>query len=152
MSEEWPRWMYVDTTSPDRITLGMICKAASEVFDVRERSILSQGRSLGVIRARQAGMALSRTLTTKSYAQIAAFYRRDHTTIMHGVKTVKNLIGVDGPYAQHIRLAKTRAIQLASEAREVDELSEILMDELRKRVHQKIKADPEGILKTILEK
>ena len=70
--------------------------------------ILSSRRSDGVEMPRHLAMYLARTLTLKSYPQIgAAFSDRDHTTIMHGVKKIKERAQTDKPLRDMISAIST---------------------------------------------
>ena len=58
-------------------------------------------RSRSIARPRQMAMALCKELTNKSYPEIGdAFGGRDHTTVIHAVKTVKNLVETERDYAE----------------------------------------------------
>jgi chromosomal replication initiator protein len=54
--------------------------------------LLSKRRSRSIARPRQVAMALAKTLTNHSLPEIGeAFGGRDHTTVMHACKKVKEL-------------------------------------------------------------
>jgi chromosomal replication initiator protein len=54
--------------------------------------MVSERRSRSVARPRQVAMALSKELTTHSLPEIGdAFGGRDHTTVMHACKRIKEL-------------------------------------------------------------
>ncbi len=58
--------------------------------------LLSKRRSRFLARARQLAMALAKELTTHSLPEIGeAFGGRDHTTVMHACRKVKDLIASD---------------------------------------------------------
>lgn len=66
-------------------------------------------------RPRQIAMALSHELTPNSYPVIGRhFGNRDHTTVMHAVKTVKKLCDEDAAFARDV--ADIRASLLARSA------------------------------------
>ena len=74
------------------ITIENIQKTVAEYYKVRVAELLSQRRSRSVARPRQLAMALAKELTTHSLPEIGdAFGGRDHTTVMHACKRIKEL-------------------------------------------------------------
>ncbi len=74
------------------VTIENIQKTVADYFKVRMAELLSERRSRSVARPRQIAMALSKELTAHSLPEIgSAFGGRDHTTVMHACKRVKEL-------------------------------------------------------------
>ena len=74
------------------ITVENIQKTVADYFKVRVADLLSKRRSRSVARPRQVAMALAKELTTHSLPEIGdAFGGRDHTTVMHACKRIKEL-------------------------------------------------------------
>ena len=74
------------------ITVENIQKTVADYYKVRVADLLSKRRSRSVARPRQVAMALAKELTTHSLPEIGdAFGGRDHTTVMHACKRVKDL-------------------------------------------------------------
>jgi chromosomal replication initiator protein len=74
------------------ITVENIQKTVADYFKVRVADLLSKRRSRSVARPRQVAMALTKELTTHSLPEIGdAFGGRDHTTVMHACKRIKEL-------------------------------------------------------------
>ena len=74
------------------ITVENIQKTVADYYKVRIGDLLSKRRSRSVARPRQVAMALAKELTTHSLPEIGdAFGGRDHTTVMHACKRVKEL-------------------------------------------------------------
>jgi chromosomal replication initiator protein len=74
------------------VTIENIQKTVADYFKVRMAELLSERRSRSVARPRQIAMALAKELTAHSLPEIgAAFGGRDHTTVMHACKRVKEL-------------------------------------------------------------
>jgi chromosomal replication initiator protein len=74
------------------VTIENIQKTVADYFKVRMTELLSERRSRSVARPRQIAMALSKELTAHSLPEIgSAFGGRDHTTVMHACKRVKEL-------------------------------------------------------------
>jgi chromosomal replication initiator protein len=74
------------------VTIENIQKTVAEYYKVRVADLLSQRRSRSVARPRQLAMALAKELTTHSLPEIGdAFGGRDHTTVMHACKRIREL-------------------------------------------------------------
>jgi chromosomal replication initiator protein len=74
------------------ITVENIQKTVADYYKVRVGDLLSKRRSRSVARPRQVAMALAKELTTHSLPEIGdAFGGRDHTTVMHACKRIKEL-------------------------------------------------------------
>ena len=73
-----------------RVTIENIQKTVADYYKVRMSDLLSKRRSRSVARPRQVAMALAKELTTHSLPEIgAAFGGRDHTTVLHACKRIK---------------------------------------------------------------
>jgi len=57
-------------------------------FDVTEEDIDRRGRRARIACVRQIAYYLCRTYTTRSLSEIGRAFRRDHTTILHGVRRI----------------------------------------------------------------
>jgi len=74
------------------VTIENIQKTVADYYKVRLADLLSKRRSRSVARPRQVAMALSKELTTHSLPEIGdAFGGRDHTTVLHACKRIKEL-------------------------------------------------------------
>jgi chromosomal replication initiator protein len=74
------------------VTIENIQKTVADYFKVRMADLLSKRRSRSVARPRQVAMALAKELTTHSLPEIGdAFGGRDHTTVLHACKRIKEL-------------------------------------------------------------
>ena len=74
------------------ITVENIQKTVADYYKVRVADLLSKRRSRSVARPRQVAMALAKELTSHSLPEIGdAFGGRDHTTVMHACKRIKQL-------------------------------------------------------------
>ena len=74
------------------ITVENIQKTVADYYKVRIADLLSKRRSRSVARPRQVAMALAKELTTHSLPEIGdAFGGRDHTTVMHACKRIREL-------------------------------------------------------------
>ena len=74
------------------ITVENIQKTVADYYKVRVGDLLSKRRSRSVARPRQVAMALAKELTNHSLPEIGdAFGGRDHTTVLHACKRVREL-------------------------------------------------------------
>jgi chromosomal replication initiator protein len=74
------------------VTIENIQKTVADYYKVRLADLLSKRRSRSVARPRQVAMALAKELTTHSLPEIGdAFGGRDHTTVLHACKRIKEL-------------------------------------------------------------
>ncbi|MEZ5458092.1 MAG: chromosomal replication initiator protein DnaA [Steroidobacteraceae bacterium] len=74
------------------VTIENIQKTVADYYKVRMADLLSPRRSRSIARPRQVAMALAKELTSHSFPEIgAAFGGRDHTTVLHACKRIKEL-------------------------------------------------------------
>lgn len=75
-----------------QVSISNIQKITAEYFKIKLSDILSSRRSRAVARPRQIAMALAKELTSHSLPEIGnAFGGRDHTTVLHACRKVKEL-------------------------------------------------------------
>jgi len=94
--------------SQDRkISIEEIQRRVSEHFNIRLSDLLGPKRLRSYARPRQIAMYLAKTLTNRSLPEIGRrFGGRDHTTIMHGVRRIEELMTSDGQVADDIELLR----------------------------------------------
>ena len=74
------------------VTMENIQKTVADYFKIRVADLLSQRRNRSIARPRQMAMMLSKELTQHSLPEIGdAFGGRDHTTVMHACKRIREL-------------------------------------------------------------
>ena len=74
------------------VTVDKIQNIVSRYYDITLTDMLSQRRSRPLARPRQIAMYLSKKMTTRSLPEIGRrFANRDHTTVIHAVKTISKL-------------------------------------------------------------
>ena len=74
------------------VTIENIQKTVAEYYKIRVADLLSRRRSRSITRPRQVAMALAKELTNHSLPEIGdAFGGRDHTTVLHACRVVKEL-------------------------------------------------------------
>ncbi len=78
------------------VTIDNIQKTVANYFKIRVADLLSKSRSRSITRPRQIGMSLAKELTNHSLPEIGdAFGGRDHTTVLHACRKVKELRDTD---------------------------------------------------------
>ncbi len=83
------------------VTVENIQKTVAEYYKVKVADILSKRRSRSIARPRQMAMALAKELTNHSLPEIGDhFGGRDHTTVIHACRKVKELIQDDSDFAE----------------------------------------------------
>jgi chromosomal replication initiator protein len=90
-----------------RVRIEDILRIVSRHYKVPRNDLLSSRRSRDVVRPRQIAMYLAKALTSRSLPEIGRrFGGRDHTTVLHSVRKVEQMIKDDGDLAQEIELLK----------------------------------------------
>jgi len=83
------------------VTIENIQKTVAEYYKVKVADILSKRRSRSIARPRQMAMALAKELTNHSLPEIGDhFGGRDHTTVIHACRKVKELIQDESDFAE----------------------------------------------------
>jgi chromosomal replication initiator protein len=94
-----------------RITVDEIQKTVAEHFNMKQADLLSERRTRAVARPRQIAMWLCKQHTTRSYPDIGRrFGGRDHTTVLHGVRKIEELMPLDDQIARDVE-ALTRKLR-----------------------------------------
>ena len=76
----------------NNVTIDKIQTIVCKFFKISKNEMLSSRRSRYLVRPRQTAIYLTKILTTKSLPEIGReFSNRDHTTIIHSVKTIEKL-------------------------------------------------------------
>ena len=88
------------------ISVAEIQKAVCDYFTVRLADLKSTRRDRSIARPRQIAMYLVKTLTTKSLPDIGHAFERDHTTIMHAIRTVADLMKKDATLCEDVNRLK----------------------------------------------
>ena len=90
-----------------RVRIEDILKIVARHFKVPRNELLSSRRSRDVVRPRQIAMYLAKALTSRSLPEIGRrFGGRDHTTVLHSVRKVEQLMAEDGELTQEIELLR----------------------------------------------
>lgn len=79
-----------------QITVDNIQKTVADYFKIKVADLFSSKRTRQIVRPRQIAMWLAKNLTSQSYPSIGeAFGGRDHTTVLHAVRTIESLRSKD---------------------------------------------------------
>ena len=90
-----------------RVTIEEIQKRVAEHYNIRLTDMSSARRARNVARPRQVAMYLSKQLTSRSLPEIGRrFGNRDHTTVMHAVSRVAELMQADAGFAEDVELLR----------------------------------------------
>lgn len=97
----------IRTRDAKRVRIEDILKIVSRHYKVPRNELLSARRSRDVVRPRQIAMYLAKALTSRSLPEIGRrFGGRDHTTVLHSVRKVEQMIKDDLELGQEIELLK----------------------------------------------
>jgi chromosomal replication initiator protein len=90
-----------------RVTIDEIQKKVAEHFNLRVADMYSERRARAVARPRQVAMFLAKQLTQRSLPEIGKkFGGRDHTTVMHAVRKIEELMISDQGFAEDVELLR----------------------------------------------
>jgi len=90
-----------------RVTIEEIQKRVAEHWNIRLTDMSSARRARAVARPRQVAMYLAKQLTSRSLPEIGRkFGNRDHTTVMHAVQRVSELMERDAGFAEDVELMR----------------------------------------------
>ena len=88
-----------------RLTIEAIQKQVADHFQIRLSDMSSARRARSVARPRQIAMYLAKQLTSRSLPEIGrSFGGRDHTTVIHAVRKVEELIKADVSFSEDVEL------------------------------------------------
>jgi chromosomal replication initiator protein len=88
-----------------RVTIEEIQRRVCEHYKIRSTDMASARRARSVARPRQVAMFLAKRLTSRSLPEIGKrFGDRDHTTVMHAVKRIDQLMERDPGFAEEVEL------------------------------------------------
>ncbi len=97
--------------SENKITIDFIQTIVCKFFKISKNEMLSSRRSRYLVRPRQTAIYLTKILTSKSLPEIGReFSNRDHTTIIHSVKTIEKLKEKDPEMIENINKLKNQIL------------------------------------------
>ena len=97
--------------SENNVTIDLIQSLVCKFFKISKNEMLSSRRSRYLVRPRQTAIYLTKILTSKSLPEIGReFSNRDHTTIIHSVKTIEKLKQNDLELSANIDTLKNKIL------------------------------------------
>ena len=97
--------------SDRKITIEEIQRKVSDHFNIRLSDLVGPKRLRIYARPRQVAMYLAKKHTSRSLPEIGRrFGKRDHTTVMHGIKRIEALMATDSQIAEDVELLR-RALE-----------------------------------------
>ena len=95
----------------NKVTIDLIQTLVCRFFKISKNEMLSSRRSRYLVRPRQTAIYLTKILTSKSLPEIGReFSNRDHTTIIHSVKTIEKLKEKDSEMVENINKLKNQIL------------------------------------------
>ena len=95
----------------NKVTIDLIQSTVCKFFKISKNEMLSSRRSRYLVRPRQTAIYLTKILTSKSLPEIGReFSNRDHTTIIHSVKTIEKLKEKDPDMTDNINNLKNQIL------------------------------------------
>ena len=95
----------------NKVTIDIIQTIVCKYFKISKNEMLSSRRSRYLVRPRQTAIYLAKMLTSKSLPEIGrCFSNRDHTTVIHSVKTIEKLRKEDGELSLKIDTLKNKIL------------------------------------------
>lgn len=93
--------------SDRKVTIEEIQRKVAEHFNIRLSDMIGPKRVRTIARPRQIAMYLAKQLTSRSLPDIGRrFGGRDHTTIMHGVRKIEELMTSDSQLSDDLQMLK----------------------------------------------
>lgn len=93
--------------SDRKLTIEEIQRKVAEHYNIRLSDMIGPKRLRNIARPRQVAMYLAKQLTSRSLPEIGRrFGGRDHTTIMHGVRKIEELMATDSQLSDDLQLLK----------------------------------------------
>ena len=100
----------------NKVTIDLIQTLVCKFFKISKNEMLSSRRSRYLVRPRQTAIYLTKILTSKSLPEIGReFSNRDHTTIIHSVKTIEKLKEKDPEMVNNINKLKNEILYNSKE-------------------------------------
>jgi chromosomal replication initiator protein len=84
------------------MTVAHIQAVVADYYNLSLVAFVSDTRRRSIARPRQVAMWLTKEHTCKSLPEIGRRFHRDHTTIIHGIRNIDQLMQVDGELAEDI--------------------------------------------------
>ena len=101
----------IEIDDENKVTIDLIQTKVCKFFKISKNEMLSSRRSRYLVRPRQTAIYLTKILTSKSLPEIGReFSNRDHTTIIHSVKTIEKIKEKDLEMVENINNLKNQIL------------------------------------------
>jgi chromosomal replication initiator protein len=95
----------IRSKEPKKVKIDDILRIVAKHYGVQRGDLLSSRRNQSIVRPRQVGMYLAKTLTSRSLPEIGRrFGGRDHTTVLHAIRKIEQLRQSDGSLKDEIEV------------------------------------------------
>jgi chromosomal replication initiator protein len=102
----------VNAGEPKRVRIEDIQRVVSRHYNVTRQELVSDRRTRVIVKPRQIAMYLAKTMTPRSFPEIGRrFGGRDHTTVLHAVRKIEELINSDTKLGHEIELLKRLIVE-----------------------------------------
>ena len=102
----WTSAPGIPKKKPAYTSAAMIIKIVSDYFNVQKfftpDNIKRRNRKREIVVARQTSMYLIKKNTSMSLVSIGGIFGKDHTTVIHSIKTINDLLDTDPQMRQDI--------------------------------------------------
>ena len=85
-----------------RVRVAAIMEMVSKVFEIPASALLEPTRIPRVAEPRQVAMSMIREHSDLSLAEVGSIFRRDHGTVIHAVKAVRNRCETDARFSERV--------------------------------------------------
>lgn len=97
----------VGASEQKRVRIEDIQRVVARHYNVSRQELVSNRRTRVIVKPRQIAMYLAKTLTPRSFPEIGRrFGGRDHTTVLHAVRKIEELISGDQKLSQELELLR----------------------------------------------
>jgi hypothetical protein len=130
------------------LALQTIKQAVAEEFGVTVHMINSSRRARHIARPRMIAMYLAAETTTKSLPEIGRFFgKRDHTTVMHALRVVRELLASDIKLRMRVEVLKASLRTHGATAEEdLEPLVDAFLQSLREMLLLRARHNPQRML------
>ncbi len=102
----------VNAGEPKRVRIEDIQRVVSRHYNVSRQELVSNRRTRVIVKPRQIAMYLAKTMTPRSFPEIGRrFGGRDHTTVLHAVRKIEDLIVADTKLGHEVELLKRLIVE-----------------------------------------
>jgi hypothetical protein len=133
-------------------TIRSVQRAVAEVFGVAVADLTGAKRARRYARPRQVAMALAHELSMHGSGEVGMMFgARDHSTVLHAIRTIRGLAARDPALAARIDAVRTRLASgdIEPVAAQAEEALRSVFDELEASLVRAARRDPALMLKEL---